>query len=96
MNRKGADADENWGQVAEQLASEYLMAKGYTIRERNWRPKGSHLEVDIITQADNVIVFVEVKARTDEDYVRPMRSDARRSAALCGRQTLIFSVAIRV
>jgi|InofroStandDraft_1065614.scaffolds.fasta_scaffold12119_2 putative endonuclease len=68
MNRKGADADENWGQVAEQLASEYLMAKGYTIRERNWRPKGSHLEVDIITQADNVIVFVEVKARTDEDY----------------------------
>ena len=44
MNRKGADADENWGQVAEQLASEYLMAKGYTIRERNWRPKGSHLE----------------------------------------------------
>ncbi len=68
MNRKGADADENWGQVAEQLASEYLMAKGYTIRERNWRPKGSHLEVDIITQADNVIVFVEVKARTGEDY----------------------------
>lgn len=66
MNGGSAD-DKDWGQAAEQLASEYLISQGYTIRERNWRPKGTHLEVDIITQADDVIVFVEVKARTCGD-----------------------------
>lgn len=66
MNGGSAD-DKDWGQAAEQLASEYLISQGYTIRERNWRPKGTHLEVDIITQADDVIVFVEVKARTRDD-----------------------------
>lgn len=66
MNGGSAD-DKDWGQAAEQLAAEYLISKGYTVRERNWRPKGTHLEVDIITQADDVIVFVEVKARTCDD-----------------------------
>lgn len=67
MNGVDSAAERDWGQAAEQLASEYLISQGYTIRERNWRPKGTHLEVDIITQADDVIVFVEVKARTRDD-----------------------------
>jgi putative endonuclease len=54
---------EKWGKVAEQLAAEYLMSKGYIIRERNWRPNNSHLEVDIISQSGEELIFVEVKAR---------------------------------
>ena len=50
-----------WGQEAEQIAAEYYLKDGYTIRERNWRM--GHLEIDIILEKDRTIVFVEVKAR---------------------------------
>lgn len=56
-----------FGKEAEQLSVEYLMRKGYVIRERNWRPEGSHLEVDIITQKGDTIIFVEVKSRLLEN-----------------------------
>lgn len=57
-----------WGQQAERIASEYLLKNGYIIREQNWRPKNGHVEVDIISQKDNFIIFVEVKARKNSDY----------------------------
>jgi len=57
-----------WGARAEEIAAEYLAEHGYAIRERNWRPVGSHLEVDIICQKGTAIVFVEVKARHNRDY----------------------------
>ena len=59
------------GAEGERMAAELLIARGYTIRERNWKPKNSNLEVDIIAQCDNVIVFVEVKTRTQTDILDP-------------------------
>lgn len=56
-----------WGRDAENIVCEYLIAKDYTIRERNWRPKTSKSEIDIIAQKDNLLIFVEVKARADHD-----------------------------
>ncbi len=54
------------GQLGEQAATEYLIKKGYIIRERNWRFE--KLEVDIIAEYNNRIVFVEVKTRTTSDF----------------------------
>lgn len=48
--------------MGEDAVCEYLIARGHSIVERNWR-KG-HLEIDIITLAPDGIHFVEVKART--------------------------------
>lgn len=62
------------GERGEQMAAELLIKAGYTIRERNWQPKNSHLEVDIIAQIDDVIVFVEVKSRTDFEFMDPARA----------------------
>lgn len=56
-----------WGKQAENIVCEYLISKGYTVRERNWRPKSSKSEIDLIAQKDNTLIFVEVKARTDKD-----------------------------
>ena len=55
-----------FGQISEDLASAYLMSRGYTIRERNWRL--GHKEVDIIAQKDSVLAFVEVKARRTDTF----------------------------
>lgn len=55
------------GREAEKLASDYLVSKGYAIRELNWRPQPSHYEIDIIAQKGTDMVFVEVKARRKAD-----------------------------
>lgn len=57
--------DLQFGKFAEEKAAEYYIRKGYAIRERNWRHR--HIEIDIIAQYGNVIVFVEVKARSGRD-----------------------------
>ncbi|MDE5871659.1 MAG: YraN family protein [Muribaculaceae bacterium] len=65
-DRKKTEALE-WGKQAENIVCEYLISKGYTVRERNWRPSTSRSEIDIIAQKDDTLIFVEVKARTDRD-----------------------------
>ncbi len=39
-----------WGKEAENIVCEYLISKGYTIRERNWRPATSRYEIELIAQ----------------------------------------------
>lgn len=55
-----------FGQISEDRAVAYLMARGYVIRDRNWRL--GHKEIDIIAQKDGVIVFIEVKARKNNRF----------------------------
>lgn len=64
---RSSSSEGSWGTAAERIAAEYLIGKGYVVRERNWRPKNSHLEIDIISQRDDEMIFVEVKARGDTD-----------------------------
>lgn len=54
-----------WGAFCEQLAAEFYLKDGYTIRERNWRL--NHIEIDLILEKDRTIVFCEVKARDGEN-----------------------------
>lgn len=56
-----AGSTQQTGQLAEQLAADHLQRSGYTIIARNWRcPVG---EIDIIAQAHDALVFVEVRSR---------------------------------
>ena len=57
------------GQTGEDKATEYLKNKGYKILERNW--KSGKLEIDIITENKDFIVFVEVKTRSDDYMEHP-------------------------
>ena len=52
------------GILAEKAAIDYLVIKGYAIKELRWKPMQGKGEIDIIAAIDNIIVFVEVKART--------------------------------
>lgn len=50
------------GASGEDVACNYLKAHGYIIRERNYR--FGHIEIDVIAENKDYIVFVEVKTRT--------------------------------
>ena len=47
------------GNKGEDKASQFLIEKGYSVLDRNWRTKTG--EIDIIAVKDDLIVFVEVK-----------------------------------
>lgn len=52
------------GQYGENLAIKFLKDRGYTILGQNFRrPWG---EIDIISQKNNIIMFVEVKTNKEE------------------------------
>lgn len=60
------------GKEGERIAEEYLRKKGYRLVERNYRcPVG---EVDLIALDRRVVVFVEVKTRSDDRFGAPLES----------------------
>ncbi len=54
---------KNLGKFGEDSAAKFLEDNGYTIIARNFRIRSA--EIDIIAQLGNVIIFVEVKARSN-------------------------------
>ncbi len=61
------------GRAGEDIAANFLEAKGYSIRKRNFH-FGRTAEIDIIAQQRNVLVFVEVKMRMNDKYGNPLES----------------------
>lgn len=57
------------GSKGERIAEKYLKKKGYSIIKRNYVTY--YGEADIVAALDDVIVFVEVKTRTNEKFGRP-------------------------
>ena len=57
-------AHNELGKWGEDLASDYLEQKCYTIMERDW--KSGRRDIDIIAHDGNTIVFVEVKTRVEK------------------------------
>lgn len=57
------------GILGEQLALDYLVKKGFLIREKNWRFQKA--EVDIIAQKDGILAVVEVKTRSTNFFGEP-------------------------
>jgi putative endonuclease len=60
---------QNLGFEGEEIARKYLLKNGYEILETNWRFK--KLEIDIISKKNDLIVFVEVKARSSDVFGDP-------------------------
>lgn len=61
--------NQQFGKLGEDIAADYLQQKGYKILVRNYR--FSRVELDIIAEFENDIVFVEVKTRTSDQMAFP-------------------------
>jgi putative endonuclease len=60
------------GRDAEDLAADHLVREGFAILWRNVRIGA--LEVDIVAQKDDLVVIVEVRARGEKAFARPLAS----------------------
>ena len=68
MEKKGQSSVEK-GKKGEDVAVEFLEGKGYKILARGWR-MGS-MEVDIIAEKEQWLVFAEVKTRYSDKFGGP-------------------------
>ena len=57
------------GKTGEERAAEYLISKGYIIRDINCR--SGKMELDLVAYRDTTLVVVEVKTRSSLDFLRP-------------------------
>ena len=55
--------------AGEDAVAAYLEHNGYVIRDRNWRK--NRLELDIVATKDNGLIIVEVKTRSNTEYIKP-------------------------
>ena len=58
-----------FGREGESAAIAFLKKEGYRILEKNFRSKLG--EIDVIAEQAGVIVFIEVKARSDHEFGHP-------------------------
>ncbi len=57
------------GKLGEDKAAAFLQDKGYEILARNYRFR--HSEIDIIAKKNKILMFVEVKTRTNVSFGMP-------------------------
>lgn len=65
----GSNGRKRLGAWGENVAATYLESQGYSLIARNWRCRGG--EIDLIAQAGDVLLFVEVKTRRGRDMGTP-------------------------
>lgn len=77
----------NFGTEGELLAKKFLEGLGYEILEENWAYKKA--EIDLIAYKDTIIVFVEVKTRSNNRFAEPedfVSSEKKRNMALAAEE----------
>ncbi len=74
------------GRQGEDAATDWLIKQGFRILARNWR--FGRAEIDIIAaQTDEMIIFIEVKTRSDNTFTQP------EAAVSLRKQRLIYEAA---
>lgn len=76
------------GVKGEQAAMEFLMKKGFTILEENYRVQGG--EIDLIAVENDKIHFIEVKTRKPDDLYSGLEAVDRRKQKLLIRTAFKF------
>jgi len=81
-NKKAQGGSLKAGQWGESQALQYLTRSEYTIITTNYRKR--YGEIDIIAQIDELLVFIEVKYRTRQDYGSALEAvDWRKQQRIC-------------
>jgi len=78
------------GVKGEQIATEFLLKKGYIIVHRNWRT--GRREVDIIAAKDDTLVVVEIKTRSGTAFGYPEEAVNQKKQAFLREAATVISI----
>ncbi len=76
------------GRDGEARAEEYLLIKGYSILEKNYRNRFG--EIDIIARDGKTLVFLEVKTRNTDSHGLPVDAVDSRKRSRLGRVAISY------
>ncbi|HEV8411221.1 MAG TPA: YraN family protein [Gemmatimonadaceae bacterium] len=65
-------SSNEFGELGERIAARYLEKSGWKILARRYR--SGRRDIDLIAQQDDLIAFVEVKARATDDFGDPVEA----------------------
>jgi putative endonuclease len=82
-----------FGFARESHARTFLEEIGYRIEDCNWR--GAHGEIDLIAWDGDILCFIEVRARTRDDYGFPEETVDRRKQRKLIRAALAYLMRYR-
>ena len=66
-----SSGNKGTGELGEEIASNFLIARGYRILERNFRCKGGEVDIIASDPGEKSLVFTEVKTRRGLSYGVP-------------------------
>jgi len=78
------------GAKGEDLAVSFLEKKGYKIIDRNYLMQGG--EIDIIALDSDTLVFIEVKARSTEEFGSPLEAITYRKLKTLTRAAQFYKI----
>ena len=83
------NARHSLGQRGEDYAAQYLINQGYAIVARNWHCRWG--EIDLVTEKDGKLIFVEVRTRRGDRLGTPEESitPAKRARLIAAAQTYL-------
>ena len=84
------------GAMGERVARRHLERNGYSVLEANYRTRGG--EIDLVTERDGVLVFVEVRTRRGGEFGLPEESitPSKRSHLVAAAQEYLQANGVEV
>jgi putative endonuclease len=63
---------QEFGELGERIAERWLRRQGWRVVERRFRT--GHRDIDLVVERDDLVVFVEVKARRGAEFGDPVEA----------------------
>lgn len=81
-------ARQELGEIGERIAERWLVRRGWRIIGRRFR--SGHRDLDLIAHREGMVAFVEVKARSSNEFGDPVQAVSWRKQRELGRSAKVW------
>ena len=81
-------ATQALGELGERIAERWLRGRGWRVVQRRFR--SGHRDIDLVVERDGLVAFVEVKARSGDQFGGPVEAVDWRKRRELGRSARVW------